>query len=181
MRFGILLPVCLSLLLGVACGKKDKDDSSKAAGPGQDWSGKPLKATEAALEGVKLTLQLPGGMKLSENHPDRKEWRADLDDYFSEPSVRVMIITTAPKTLEEATKHYMVDEKNVIARKEALNGGLLVTHHTKNKGLLYAVFFKSAGAKNLVCSASQAKQGGVPNFEKTRAWLERICLSMTPK
>jgi len=34
---------------------------------------------------------------------------------------------------------------------------------------------------SLVCAASQAKTGGVPNFESTRAWLGKICGSMKSK
>jgi hypothetical protein len=170
----------LALCLAASCGEK-KDSGKKEAGPGQDWSGKELKPVETSCGGVKLTIDLPAKMKLDADEADRKAWKADMEDYFSEPGVTLMTISTAPKTLEEATKHYMVEQKYVIARKEEVAGGFLVTHHSETKGLLYAVFFKAIGGKNIVCKASQAKDGGVPNFEKTKGWLEKICLSLKAK
>lgn len=180
LRLTLLALVASLALLAPACGDK-KEDGKKEEGPGLDWSGKALKPVEATVGGVKVTVDLPDKMKLSEDDADRKEWRADMKDYFSEPSVHLMSITTAPKTLDEAVKHYMVEQKYIIARKEAIADGFLVTHHSKTKGLLYAVFFKHIGGKNIVCKAAQAKQGGVPNFEKTKAWLEKICLSLKAK
>lgn len=176
-----LIPTLLAaFLLTLGCGDK-KDSGKKDEGPGKDWSGKPLKAVETTIGGVKVTLELPEKMKVDADEADRKAWRADLDDYFSEPHVVLMSIATAPKTLEEATKHYMVEQKYVVARKEEVAGGFLVTHHSEKKGLLYATFFKSIGGKNIVCKSSQAKDDGVPNFEKTKAWLEKICLSLKAK
>lgn len=180
MRAQRMLTLLVASLLTMSCGDK-KGDAKKDDGPGQDWSGRATKPVEATVGGVKVVVDLPDKMKLSEDDADRKEWRADQRDYFSEPHVHLMVISTAPKTLDEAVKHYMVQQEYVVVRKEAISDGFLVTHHSKSKGLLYAVFFKTLGGKNIACKAAQAKDGGVPNFEKTKAWLEKICLSLKAK
>lgn len=181
MRKTCLASILLGSLVALGCGDKKGGDDTKKDAPGQDWSGVALKPVEQTVEGVKVTIDLPEKMTLQDDEPTRKVWRADMKDYFSEPSVWLSTLSSAPKTLEEATKHYMVGKDNEIVRKEEVNGGFLITHHTAKKGLLYATYFKAMGGKHFVCKSSQAKDGGVPNFEKTKEWLEKICLSMKTK
>jgi hypothetical protein len=177
--------LCLSALLAVslalapACGKKNDDDKEPAE-PGRDWSGKALKPVSVTVGGKAVTVTLPDGLKLEKDEAEYKGWIADVKDYFSEPSISLGIIITAPKTPDEAVRDAMVDD-DVVARKEAIPGGFVVTHHGAKKGLVTTQTWKAAGDKTVTCRAAQAKEGGVPSFEKTKAWLEKICLSVTVK
>ena len=72
----------------------------------------------------------------------------------------------------------MLDDTEVIVKKEKLADGFVVIHHNKTKGLVYANTMKIKGEHHLECRASQAKDGGVPNPDKTMAWLESICMSL---
>ena len=93
--------LCLSALLAVslalapACGKK-KDDDKDPDEPGRDWSGKTLKPVSATVGGKAVTVDLPDGLKLEKDEADHKSWIASASDYFSEPSIQLGIIITAP-------------------------------------------------------------------------------------
>lgn len=169
----------LGVLALAACG------GGKDAGPGKDWSGRPLDQTIASqVNGVAFTVQAPAGMKLEgEDTPTEitKRWRADVDDYFSEPGFSVAYASIPPKDVAGFIADQMIDEGDVIVKQETLpaDGGFLVVHHTAKKGLAYARVLKRQGEHHLTCTASQAKDGGLPSFDQTLAWLERLCLSLT--
>ena len=166
------------LLIGlVACGSKGE------SGPGKDWSGKPLDVTiKDKVKGVEFSIQAPAGMKLERDEgPDAitKSWEADLDDPFSEPGFSVAYASIPPEDLDGFVDNAMVDEKDVIAKKETLDDGFKLVYHTKNKGIVRVHVLKRKGEHSLVCRASQAKDGGVPSPDKTIAWLEQLCGSLT--
>ena len=172
------LMLCVVL---VACGKN--------AEPGADWSQKPLDATiESKVHGVPFKLSVPKGWKFDdasgrkEADPDEitKQWRPDVKDYFSEPSVTVSYAALPPTDLDGFVKDAMIDEKkDVIAKKEQTPDGFVMLYHTKNKGIVRVQLLKRKGDVNLNCRASQAKTGGVPSPDATMAWLEKMCSSLT--
>lgn len=172
------------LLLGatlVACGK--------SSGPGADWSAKPLDATiENKVNNVAFKLSVPKGWTFDaasgekEDDPAAisKEWRPDMKDYFSEPSVTISFAAIPPKDLPGFIKDAMLDEgKDVIAKQEQTADGFVLVYHTKNNGIVRVHTLKTKGDTNLFCRASQAKTGGVPNPDATMAWLEKLCGSLT--
>ena len=166
------------LLIGlVACGGKGE------SGPGKDWSGKPLDVTiKDKVKGVEFSIQAPAGMKLERDEgPDAvtKRWEADLDDNFSEPGFSVAYASIPPKDLETFVKYATVDDTDVIAKQEATDDGFKLVYHTKNKGIVRVEILKRKGEHHLTCRASQAKDGGVPSPDKTIAWLEQLCGSLT--
>lgn len=170
-------PIALALVLVlVACGKDE---------PGKDWSGKPLDATiEDKVNGKAFRILAPKGMKLDDiggAGPDAisKHWLADVGDYFSEPSFTVSYDSIPAKDLDGFLADAMLDDKDVVAKKEATADGFVLVTHTKNKGIVRAFVGKAKGDVHLKCRASQARTGGVPNPDATMAWLERLCLSLT--
>jgi len=158
----------------VGCGKKE-------AGPGKDWSGKPLKTVAGTVNKVAFTIDLPEQMKKDSASSElTMMWKADMSDYFSEPSAMVSYASIPAKNMADFKKYNFVGKKEVIAKEKELDGkkGFLLIHHTKNKGLLTVLALHFKDGKALSCRASQAKGGGVPNFTATMAWLEKICMSV---
>jgi hypothetical protein len=173
-----LLACCALLLLSTACGKGEDQPKETL---GEDWSGRALdQKTSGTVSAVGFSLTLPAKMKLDVDDADRKEWLADKDDYFGEPSVTISVDAIPPKDIDGAVADMMVGKEDVIVRRDTIEAGFIVTYHSKNKGLLKTRVWKKAGDKTITCSAGQAKTGGVPNFDATRAWLEKLCLSMKP-
>jgi len=175
----MFLMISMALVLS-ACGKKDGKDA-KHDEPGKDWSGKPLKATDGAIGELKFTIDLPEVFKIDNQGDVNIAWKADLEDYFSEPSVQVLLASIPAKTPEEFVQNAMLGKNDEVLKSEKTADGFLLEYATKNKGILHISIQKVAGEKALVCNASQAKQGGVPNFEATRAWLGKICGSLKVK
>lgn len=155
------------------------------ASPGQDWSKRPLDlAIESKVNGVAFALSIPKGWKFDAVGDDKetdpalisKQWRPDMKDYFSEPSVMVSSEAIPAKDLDGFVADAMLDDKDVIAKKAATpDGGFVLVTHTKNHGIVRAQIMKVKGDAHLVCRASQAKDGGVPSPEATMAWLEQLC------
>ncbi|PKN21224.1 MAG: hypothetical protein CVU65_17305 [Deltaproteobacteria bacterium HGW-Deltaproteobacteria-22] len=175
----MFLMISMTMVLSSCGGKKDKE--AKDDEPGKDWSAKPLAATEGAIGAIKFTVDLPAGFKVDNQGDVNISWRPDMDDYFSEPSVQVLLASTPAKTPEEFVSNAMLDKNDEVIKSEKTADGFLLEYATKNKGILRVSVQKAAGEKALVCNASQAKQGGVPNFEATRAWLGKICGSLKLK
>lgn len=172
-------PLAFLVVLAAACGGK------KSSGPGQDWSGKPLdQKIEAKVNNVAFSLMVPKGMRAEEGGDTSPEaitrsWEADLEDQWSEPHFAVSYASIPAKDLDGFLEDRMLDDDEVIVKKEATADGFVVTHHSKTKGLVYAEVMKIKGEHHLECRASQAKDGGVPSFDKTIAWLEKLCSSLT--
>lgn len=171
------------LLLGAVlfgCGKKSE--------PGADWSAKPLDATiESKVNNVAFKLSLPkgwtfdgaSGEKVDDPAAISKEWRPDIKDYFSEPSVTISYAAIPPTDLAGFVKDAMLDEgKDVIAKQEQTPDGFVLVYHTKNKGIVRVHTMKTKGDAHVFCRASQAKTGGVPSPDATMAWLEKLCGSL---
>ena len=166
-----------------ACGKQSE--------PGADWSAKPLDATiESKVKGVPFKLSVPKGWKFDgvgsakEDDADAitKEWRPDVKDYFSEPSVSVSYAAIPAKDLDGFVSDAMLDkDKDEIAKKEqTADGFVMLSYKKKDKGIVRVHVLKRKGDVHLNCRASQAKTGGVPSPDATMAWLEKMCGSLTP-
>jgi hypothetical protein len=172
MRKPVML-VFVAALFG-ACGSKGE--------PGQDWSGRPLEVTiEESVNGVAFTIQAPKGLKHEADRATEvtRWWRADVHDYFSEPSFTVSYESIPAKDLAGFIRGSLLDADEVIAKQEELADGFVLVHHNPGKSLAYAQVLTRKGDVHLRCSASQARDGGLPSFERTLAWLEALCRSLT--
>lgn len=175
-----LTTIALMLSL-VACG----GGGTKDEGPGKDWSGKPLEVTITdKVKNLGFTIKAPKGMKLEERGeagPEAisKRWEADMKDNWNEPGFTVSYKAIPAKTLEEYVKDAMLEEKDVIAKQEAIADGFVLVTHTKNKGIVRAQVMKRKGEEHIECRASQAgNRGPVKNPDKTLVWLEQLCSSL---
>ncbi len=168
------------LLSVVACGGGGKDE-----GPGKDWSGKPLEVTITdKVKNVGFTIKAPKGMKLEERGDQGAEaitrsWEADMKDNWNEPGFSVSYAAIPAKTIDDYVKHAMLDDNDVVAKKEATADGFVLVTHTKNKGIVRAQVMKRKGEEHIECRASQAgNHGPVKNPAKTLVWLEQLCSSL---
>lgn len=154
-------------------------------GPGKDWSGKPLdKTVTGKVDKYAFTIKMP-----SDFIPDpalkselNMEWRPDLKDYFEEPSIMVGYDAIPAKTIDDFVQEKIGHEKKkrvVVTKKVTPDGGFVLSWHTENNGWLGADTVVAKGDTRIECSAHQATEGGVPSPEKTLAWLESICASLT--
>jgi hypothetical protein len=162
----------LALLVVVACGKP---------GGGNDWSAKPLNPVSGTAHGVAFKIQLPDGLQ-----PDKlgtselgPAWEAASGDRFSSPSITVLFESIPAKTPDELAAEMTDGGKAEVARKEAVTGGLAVTVQSAKHGMVRARVLKFVGDKALECTASQANNDGLPSFDATKSWLEKICMSLT--
>jgi len=164
----IALSVVATTLL--ACGSSGE--------PGKDWSKTPLEATvEGTVKGTAFKVQVPKGWVPAGDMEN--QWRPDMKDYFSEPSVTVRAAFTPVKTVDDLVSNAMLDAKDVIAKKDATADGFVLITHTKTNGIVRAYVLKAKGDVQIVCQADQAKTGGVPSPEATMAWLEKLCSTLT--
>jgi len=169
------------LLSVVACGGGGKKDE----GPGQDWSGKPLEVTITdKVKNISFTIKAPKGMRLEERGDQggeaiTKSWEADMKDNWNEPGFAVSYAAIPATTIDEYVKYAMLDDNDVVAKKEATADGFVLVTHTKNKGIVRAQVMKRKGESHIECRASQAgDHGPVKNPDKTLAWLEQLCSSL---
>lgn len=162
---------CVVLAAAAAC-KKD------GAGGGKDWSKVALQPFAGEVDGIKFTVQVPEGMKLTEQEKIRVAWEPAEGDQFKGPRLRISRAFIPPKTVEEAVQDVMPDDTDVIVKQEAIDGGFLVVWHTKKKGLVRAATYQIAEDRALDCTAVLVDDDGIPNFDGAMAWLEQICRSL---
>lgn len=161
----------VACLLAAACGGSSE--------PGEDWSGEPLAATSSDIDGHAFSIQLPKRM-INADGPGRF-WRADMGDYFSEPTVYVLW-SSMPKSVDDALASLFDRDKLDIVKQEQRDGRIVIATRTKKPGILSVITYTPAGdGRAFECNASQARNSGVPSPDKTHAWLESICTSVAAK
>jgi hypothetical protein len=170
-----ILLCCVAMLSVSLAGCKKDGPSDK------DWSKVALQPYEGVVDGIKFAVQVPAGMKLTAQEEIRTEWEAADGDPFKSPHLSVSRTFTTPATPEEALEYVMPDDKDVIVKKAAVDGGFVVVWHTQRKGLARAQVYRIQGEQALDCRASLANDDGIPSFDATLAWLEQICMSLQLK
>jgi len=166
-----------ALVLFAACGGGNHH--------GEDWSGKPLdKTATGKVDKYAFTIKMPSNFIEDPSGKSElsKQYRPDMDDYFSEPSIMITYDAIPAKTLEDFVQERIGHEKKkrvVVTKKQTPDGGFVLSWHTENNGWLGADTVAVKGDARVECSAHQATEGGVPSPEKTLAWLESICASLT--
>ncbi len=158
----------------------DKPAADTSAATDADWSARKLITTNGKIGDIAFTIDLPSGMEQDKTGDPavNMSWKAADKDYSDKPGVSVSHDSIPPKTLDEAITDAMPDKNDVVSRKEAIDGGFIVTRHTASKGLIYVDVYRTKGDKSLSAGCSQAKNGGLPNFDATKTWLENVCLSV---
>jgi hypothetical protein len=153
--------------------------------PGKDWSGVALDTTvTGTFPKAAFELKLPSGWKAETVGIDAevsKEWRPDVKDYFSEPTVSVSYEAIPAKSLDAFIAEEFTDPKLTVEHKEMNGDYFIASAHSKDNGQVWVKLSRQKGDANLICSAAQAKSGGVPNPAATIAWLEKLCQTLTIK
>src|SRR5437016_2539477 len=90
-------------LLLAACGSK---------GAGEDWTKKPIKTVTATVDGQKLSIALPDGMR-QKDEKDEVTWdfhvTIDGEGYVKTPELHVRTGKYAEKTLDDYVKNWGKD------------------------------------------------------------------------
>jgi hypothetical protein len=140
-----------------------------------DWSARPLAPQDGVVEGVKFRWTVPEGMKkdevgagfalrgASENQPS--------------PRLQVMIERPMPAHITAAVKAARLAD-GVVSRKDEIPGGFIVSGHSEKKDQILVNVWKEHQVGALRCQAAYSSSKGIPSFEKTRAMLEKVCLSV---
>jgi hypothetical protein len=145
---------------------------------GADWSGKELKPVEASAGGLAFSITLPEGLKKNEKLSNETlvAWEAGQGGSLT---IAVAKLSLPPATLKDAVARSGSDM--VIAKQEAIEGGFLVTSHSNGKEKVKVDVYKMAGGGALWCNATQAGDVDAAKVDAAKAWLEKVCLSMTRK
>lgn len=151
-----------------ACGKSSG---------GADWTKQPVKPFDGTVDTFKYQISLPGDW--TPRQPPDDGWSAPTGDQFERPSVNVKMISLSGK-LDDAIA-MAGDKPERFVRKDQKPDGFSLTE-VHNKGLIRATTFKKTGGdKYLWCTASQATNDGIPNFDAAKPALEAICDSIMLK
>lgn len=178
---------CVALAL-VACGSKSTTKSKKDKSA--YWLGRTLKPFSGKVEGVGVTVQLPDGLKpkAADKALTGYYWQPTDGDEFDYPQFSISTHHYYPESPAAARKWIKDDglrKGHVVTRAEAVNGGFLLAHHNAKKKYLITVFFRKVGKKILTYQAiwirSRDDKGPVPKLAKIKAWMEKICLTLTVK
>lgn len=157
---------------------------SEAPAPATDWSGKKLVTMEGVVDDIAFTIDIPEGL------PREKRNQSDWDDnsprFDAVPKVfNSTLDIKRVQSLDDAKYHGTLDARSQRwVREEAQPDSWAVTMAPEDKHRVEAIVYKQASDTHFIkCKAVQAVAEGskLPNYEKTKAMLEAICDSLTPK
>lgn len=145
---------------------------------GADWSSKEIKPVEASVGDVPFSISLPEGLKKNGtlSSDTLLAWEGAQGGALT---VAVAKLSLPPATLKDAVTRSGGDM--VVAKQEAIEGGFLVTTHSNAKDSFKVDVYKMVGGGALWCNAMQSGAVEESKLEGAKAWLEKVCLSMTPK
>ncbi len=165
----------MGLAIAAGCGGK------KSAGSEVKWLAAKTVMQNGNVKGQTFTIEVPEGLPRKDDEL-RVEWRNERSGPEGGPAVHVGIEHFPPKTIEEAVKDTMPDEKETITKQEATDGGFLVMSHSARKGYLEAHFYKAMpGAEHgLSCWATFVGKDDEPvgKLQETLDWLEKTCRTL---
>lgn len=146
-----------------------------------DWSGKELKPVEETVAGLSFTISLPDGLKKNDALSSETSiaW-VSAGKSASSPSFSVAKLSLPPASLKDAVAR-SAGKDDIVARQDAVEDGFIVTSHSKSRAMVKVDVYKTVGQEALWCSAMQAKDDGIPKFDEAKGWLEKVCLSASPK
>ena len=189
------------LLLLAACGGGEATPAKKteAAAPARssgpelvDHSQAPLVATRETIDGVSFSIELPAGLKREEKPAEKWiNWTFTAGNPFMEPSITVklgdpvMSAKDLATMVRRATGMSQDKPPLVVAKQEELPGGGFLVLAERSDGQYFKLEAQHrSGDKIVSCSVGQRTGTGrpddlpVPSFAATKAWAEKLCLSL---
>ena len=152
-------------------------------GPAPDWSNKKLVAQDGTVEGVAFTIQVPDG--LPRDPRQGGDWETEDPKFDQAPKIFTQTVDVARiQSIKDAKYNATLDSASKTwVREDARPDGWSVTYAEPDKTRIEAVTYRQVGSgpKYLKCKAVQASEKPLPSYAKTRAMLEAICDSATPK
>lgn len=189
------------LLLLAACGGGEATPAKKPEAPAPtrssgpelvDHSQAPLVATRETIDGVSFSIELPDGLKREEKPAEKWiNWTFTAGNPFKEPSITVklgdpvMSAKDLATMVRRATGMSQDKPPLVVAKQEELPGGGFLVLVERSDGQYFKLEAQHrSGDKIVSCSVGQRTGTGrpddvpVPSFAATKAWAEKLCLSL---
>lgn len=141
-----------------------------------DWSDRPLTAQDGVVEGVKFRWTVPEGMAKRDEGSTIFALRG-ADTTKPSPRLQVLRERAIPPALSAAVKEAKLGD-SVVTRQEEVPDGFIVSGHTEKKDQILVNVWRIHDPGALHCQAAYSYSRGIPNFDKTLAMLEKVCLSM---
>jgi hypothetical protein len=148
--------------------------------PKHDWSKKQLKDATVTLDDITFSVKVPDGLPKDKELPG--VWDDERAEYDFVPKVFTSVETDEFQTVQDAMRTVemgTLDESKFV-RKKALASGWALTF-VEGKDYIEAMTLTHVGDRWIKCSAAQRTDGVWSNFDGTKAMLESICDSVTPK
>jgi hypothetical protein len=159
-----------AMLVLAACGK-DKHVAD-------DWSKTATRTIDGSTGGVAFSIALPDNWE--PRKPPDEGWGPATGDQFKRPYATVSNVSLdLASSLESAISAAGAKPEQVV-RKEAKDGGYAITE-VHEQTMVRATTFKRVGGSFLWCTAAQANDDGLANFEATKKALVKICDSLVAK
>jgi hypothetical protein len=164
---GMLFVVIGTSLCAAACGK----------GGGGDWTSRPIKPITVTVDGVKLTIDAPDGMRQKEDHG---QLRLDFLDgeYVKTPDITIGIGGYA-KTIDDFVK--TEPKVDSWVRKEALPDGYVASYENptyKGKEDYLVYVNRTLGDKVVTCNVRLTPWDRGATVKDKIPQAEKICLSI---
>ncbi|HZF52902.1 MAG TPA: hypothetical protein VE093_29800 [Polyangiaceae bacterium] len=140
-----------------------------------DWSSRPLVPQEGVVEDVKFRWSVPEGMK--RDSAGAGFALRGADEKQPSPRLQVGLERPMPASIAAAVKAARLADA-VVSRREEVPGGFIVSGHSEKKDQILVNVWREHEGVALRCQAAFSWSKGIPSFDKTRAMLENVCLSM---
>lgn len=176
-------------IVAAGCGKNPAETGSGGGGGGgaaaairgADWTGKKRVPHELTVEGVTFTIEIPDGLPRAAN--DTVDWNDTSPGSEGLPKVFTSAIEVSRVPDLDKAKYYgTLDARSKQwVRADSRPDGYALTTAEADKSHVEVIVYKQAGDQYIKCKALQSAEGALPKYDKTRAMLEAICDSVTPK
>lgn len=177
----VLFTICLTTTV-FGCGKKSKKDAKHEV-----WIAKPLAAMSGTINDQAFEIQLPNGLKKRKDSADfRTGWIPEKGDQFDYPQFSVeKSVMWHPTSPDDAAQKHLADKlnaKDVVLKKAAVAGGILLVWKSHTDKAVYAKFFHTRDKTKMYARCVWIEEDNkVPDMDKVAAWLEKVCTTFKLK
>jgi hypothetical protein len=174
-----ILFAAVVLVAAASCGSKRDEEPSqgpRGASAKFGWVTQERRQIEETVAGIPFTVSLPAGMrKDATSRPDvQLSWSMER---FG-PGVIIAPYFPPPTSIDDAAADARLTRSDVVARKEALDDGFLVTFHHAERTSAETRVHKASRDQGLRCRAFYPDEAEIPDLDGVTRALEEICRSL---